>query len=194
MGAYSLENYGGVSRHTFDAKVSAYDLASTYYPGFEAPVRESKAMGVMCSYNMANGQPTCGNPELTKVLREDWGFDGYITSDTDACGDISSSHHFAKDSKHAVADCLAGGTDINSGGTYKGNLAAAVSEKVTTREAVEAALFNAYKIRFRLGLFDPQANDANKDIPMTVVGSDEHKASSALASRQGMTLMKNDGS
>merc|ERR1712232_1158591 len=95
--------------------------------------------------------------------------------------------------QHAVASCLAGGTDINSGNTYKNNLAAAVAENITNRQAVEAALFNAYKIRFRLGLFDPKAEDANKDVPWSVVGSDAHKASSALASRQGMTLLKNEG-
>jgi beta-glucosidase-like glycosyl hydrolase len=68
---------GHASRHTADAKISAYDLANTYYPGFEMTIKSSGtlggAMGVMCSYNMLNGKPTCGNPDLTAVLRNDWG-------------------------------------------------------------------------------------------------------------------------
>jgi beta-glucosidase len=51
------------------------------------------------------------------MLREDWQFKGYITSDSDSCDDIYSTHHMAPDAVHAAADCLAGGTDINSGGT-----------------------------------------------------------------------------
>lgn len=190
--AYSLEDYDGVTRHNFNAEASAYDLASTYYPGFEPAIKEAKAMGVMCSYNRVNGVPTCGNPELTKVLREDWGFDGYITSDTDACKDIYKTHHYAKDAEHAVADCLAGGTDINSGDTYSKNLQAAVEAGVATLEDTNAALRNAFKVRFRLGLFDPKEKDENRDIPWEVVGSEEHKAWSLLAARQSMTLLKNE--
>ena len=92
-----------------------------------------------------------GNSELTKILREDWKFDGYITSDSDACADISQTHHFAPDLQHATADCLAGGTDINSGDTYKHNLESAVSAGVTSRNATNAALRNAFMVRFRLG-------------------------------------------
>jgi beta-glucosidase-like glycosyl hydrolase len=65
---------------------------------------------------MASGKPTCANPDLTSVLRDDWKFNGYITSDSDACGDIYKTHHYAKDGEHATAECLGGGTDSNSGG------------------------------------------------------------------------------
>jgi len=191
--AYSLEKYDGASRHTYDAEVSAYDLASTYMPGFEPAVKEGKALGVMCSYNEVNGAPTCGNPELTKILREDWGFDGYISSDTDACEDIYKTHHYSPDVEHAVAACLKGGTDINSGNTYKNHLEASLESGLTSNEDVLAALRNSFRVRFRLGLFDPKEKDENKEIGWEVVGRDEHKASSLLAAKQGMTLLKNDG-
>eukprot|EP00041_Stephanoeca_diplocostata_P037368 m.1410428 g.1410428 ORF g.1410428 m.1410428 type:complete len:53 (+) comp25024_c1_seq20:797-955(+) len=42
----------------------------------------------MCSYNAVNGLPTCGNPAMNKTLREDWGFEGYMTSDSDSCANI----------------------------------------------------------------------------------------------------------
>lgn len=161
-------------------------------PGFKEAIVTGKAMGVMCSYNMLNGKPTCGNPALTKTLRDDWSFDGYITSDTDACGDIYKSHHYASDGQHATADCLAGGTDINSGGTYHENLAPGIASGVVPLSDAQAALHNAYRFRMRLGLFDANSTSANRKIGTEVIGSAEHKAAALEAARQSMVLLKND--
>jgi len=189
--AYSVESYHGTTRHNFDAKVSEYDLANSYFPAWEATIKEGKAKGVMCSYNMLNGAPTCGNPNLTAILREDWGFDGYITSDSDACADIYRSHHYASSAPLAVADCLKGGTDIDSGNTYKDNLAKAVTEKDIDLKSAQSALYNSYKMRFELGLFDPHTPNYYRNITEDVIGCPEHQAMSLLASRQAMTLLKN---
>jgi hypothetical protein len=178
-----------------DANISAYDLASTYMPGFETAIVQGGAMGIMCSYNSVNGRPTCASPNLTKVLRDDWKFDGYITSDTDACSDIYKSHHFAQSAQEATADCLAGGTDVNSGNTYKANLAPGVEDGTVRLEDAQAALRNAYRFRMRLGLFDgPNVSGANWDFNASVVGADAHRASSLDASKQSMVLLKNDAS
>jgi hypothetical protein len=142
---------------------------------------------------MVNGKPTCGNPNLTAVLREDWKFDGYITSDTDACGDIYKTHKYAKDGEHATRDCLAGGTDINSGGTYKSYLASGIKSGVVPDASARTALRNAFRVRMRLGLFDPKVPNKNRDIGTEEIGSAAHKASSAFASLQSMVLLKNDG-
>lgn len=82
--AYSLEGSDGFTRHNFNARVSKYSLASTYLPAFRRAVVEGGAAGVMCSYNMINGVPTCASPMLNATLRGHWGFDGYVTSDTGA--------------------------------------------------------------------------------------------------------------
>ena len=100
-------------------------------PPFELAVKQGKALGVMCAYVAVNGLPTCGNPALNKTLRQDWGFGGYVTSDTDACGDIVTGHpkgidHFPPrptNGTDATKQCLMGGTDIDSGGTYLAYLA-----------------------------------------------------------------------
>ena len=156
--AYSVESYHGTTRHNYDANVSAYDLAATYFPGWEHVIK-SGAKGVMCSYNMLNGKPTCGNKALTDTLREDWGFTGYVTSDTDSCADIyraePSGHGYEKTAEEAVRDCLVSGTDIDSGSTYSGHLKSAVETGVVNRSFVDAALRNSYRMRFEMGLFDP---------------------------------------
>ena len=144
----------------------------------------------MCSYNMLNGKPTCGNANLTAVLKEDFGFTGYITSDTDACGDIYTSHKYEPTGEKATRDCLMSGTDIDSGGTYSRYLKSAVENKVVDESYVKQArttpdagptlisnpirvrvrvtltsnptpfgsqaLRNTYRMRFEMGLFDPE--------------------------------------
>lgn len=90
--AYSLEDSDGFTRHNFNAIVSNFSLANTYWPAFRASVQQGGALGVMCSYNAVNGAPTCSHPFLSTVLRDTWGFSGYMTSDTGAVEDIYQSH------------------------------------------------------------------------------------------------------
>eukprot|EP00755_Sulcionema_specki_P029901 Sspe_Gene.93162::Locus_65868_Transcript_2_2_Confidence_0.667_Length_2346::g.93162::m.93162 len=191
--AYSVENYNGTTRHNFDANVSAYDLASSYLPAWEETVGKAGAKGVMCSYNMLNGKPTCGNANLTAVLTKDYGFTGYITSDTDSCRDIYDTHHYQPDGDHAAAECLASGTDIDSGKTYIDFLQSAVQKGLVTKEVVQQRLHNSLKMRFEMGLFDPNVTNRFKEIPKEVIGQPSHRAASLTAARQAMTLLKNEG-
>jgi beta-glucosidase-like glycosyl hydrolase len=189
--AYSVESYHGTTRHNFNAKVSPYDLSSSFFPAWEKVVKEGGAKGVMCSYNMLNGKPTCGNANLTKYLREDWGFTGYITSDTDSCADILNSHKFEKTGELATRDCLVGGTDIDSGSTYKNYLAKAVQEGSVNRTLVDAALHNSFKMRFEMGMFDPTVPNAYNKITTDVIGCGAHQEMSLLAAKKGIVLLKN---
>ena len=73
-------------RHSFNAVVSRKDLHETYLPAFKACVLEGKAASVMSAYNAVNGEPCSANVELLQhILRDEWGFDGYVVSD---CGAI----------------------------------------------------------------------------------------------------------
>ncbi|GAB5360883.1 hypothetical protein AAMO2058_000665800 [Amorphochlora amoebiformis] len=190
--AYSLESYGNYTRHNFDAKVSAYDLEDSYFPAFRASVQKGGALGIMCSYNKLNGKPTCGNKDLTDILRKDWGFKGYITSDTDACMDMYKSHKYVANWTAAAALCLQSGTDIDSGVTYAGNLHNAVGERLVSSADAKAALSNAYRMRMLLGLFDPYIPSPYRNISQDVVGTQSHQDLSLHAARQSMVLLKNE--
>eukprot|EP00912_Choanoflagellata_sp_UC4_P000531 UC4_evm3s330 len=177
--AYSIENYNGSTRKNIDVKISEYDISTTYLPGWEMLVKEGKALGIMCSYNAVNGKATCGNPALNKTLREDWGFeggDGPIIPPTNG--------------SDAATRCLLGGTDIDSGGTYMGNLYDAIQGGELQEDVARLALRNSYKMRFKLGLFDPSIDNKYKKITTSVVGSDEHQAMSLFAAKKGMVLLK----
>ncbi len=80
-------------RHHFDAVPPDRDLHETYLPQFEAAVREGHVGGVMGAYNRVDGEPACANPYLlTDLLRKQWGFEGYVTSDCGAIFDIWANH------------------------------------------------------------------------------------------------------
>ena len=194
--AYSIENYKNVTRYNVDVKVSAFDLASTYLVAWENLIRDAGALGVMCSYNAVNGLPTCANPSLNRTLRELWNFKGYITSDTDSCQCILGGHPQGIDNfparptngTDATRQCLAGGTDINSGDTYHKYLANGV-ESGGSDELARAALKNAFRMRFRMGLFDPQSENAFRKISLDEVGKSQDLSLSAA--KQSMVLLKN---
>lgn len=71
------------------------DLVDSYMRPFQACVEKGKVSSLMCSYNAVNGVPSCANDWLLKTIaRENWGFDGYITSDCDADEDVYDKHHY----------------------------------------------------------------------------------------------------
>jgi hypothetical protein len=78
--AYDLEDWNGVQRYNFNAKVTAQDLEDTYNPPFRSCVVDAKATCIMCAYTGINGVPACANADLlTKTVRGDWGLDGYVS-------------------------------------------------------------------------------------------------------------------
>ena len=95
-----MDNWEGIVRYGFDAKVTQQDLSEYYLPPFQTCVRDAKVASVMCSYNAVNGIPACANKFLLQtILRDTWGFtdDRWVTSDCDAvgnidCGTFSSTH------------------------------------------------------------------------------------------------------
>ena len=86
--AYDLESQP-TSRTHFNAMVDAVNWAETYSPVFRECVVRAKVQHIMCSYNSINGVPTCGSKDiLTTVLRDQWGFQGFVVSDYDAMKNI----------------------------------------------------------------------------------------------------------
>ena len=205
--ANSLEGDWGpkgiYTRHSFDAKISQYDLFSTYLPAFKQAVLEGGARGVMCSYNAVNGVPSCANKWLLgDVLRKEWKFDGYVTSDSGAVADIIQHHHYTKNWTETVAKAMAAGCDVESAswpaghpwstnGPYLKYLPQAVHEGLIAESAIDAALRNALGLRFDLGLFDPIDDQPYWHVPPEVVQQPSHVALSVDSTRQGLVLLQN---
>lgn len=177
-------------RNHFDATVTMQDLVDSYMAPFQVCVERGRVSGLMCSYNAVNGVPSCANDWLlTEVARNQWGFDGYITSDCDADADVYYSHNYTNTPEEAVRDVLRAGTDVDCGGFVAKFAQSALDKGVITEADLDARLKKLFRVRMRLSHFDP-AGPLN-NIPASVICSDYAKELSYDGTAQGSTLLKN---
>jgi len=190
-----------VNRHTVDAIISKHDLVDTYWPAFRTAIRDADAQGVMCSYNSVNGKPTCLDP-LMRAARHAWGFTGYVTSDSDSVADAwtPTAHHYVHSA--AAASCAAvalGGCDVDSGDTFKDGLLEGVRNQTRayaacTMAAVDVALAHTLRVRFRLGLFDPPADQPYWQYTAeNTIGAAASHALNLQAALESLVLLRNTG-
>ncbi|MDZ4768206.1 MAG: glycoside hydrolase family 3 C-terminal domain-containing protein, partial [Chloroflexota bacterium] len=190
---YAVHSGPEALRHTFDAKVSEYDLWDTYLPAFEACVREAQVESVMGAYTRTNGEPCCASPRLlVDILRGRWAFDGHVVSDCGAIDDLVRGHRTAEDSAQAAAQAVIAGCDLECGITYHA-LDEAVTRGLIDERFIDQAITRLLRTRFRLGMFDPPNAVSFASIPMSVVGADAHRALARRMAQESIVLLKNDG-
>ncbi|MBN1438060.1 MAG: glycoside hydrolase family 3 C-terminal domain-containing protein [Anaerolineales bacterium] len=196
---YAVHSGPEEKRHYFNAVVSERDLRMTYLPAFRAAVVEGKVGSVMGAYNRVNGEACCASPTLLqKILREEWGFEGYVVADCGAVDDIYQNHMLVKSPAEAAALAVKAGCDLECGCTYGiacdyGLLTQAVQDGLLTEEDIDRSVKRLLAARFRLGMFDPEDLVAYARIPYSVVDSEEHRALALEAARQSLVLLKNQG-
>ena len=179
-------------RHSFNAVVSERDLRETYLPAFEACVREAHAESIMGAYNRVNGEPCCASPTLLqKILREQWGFEGYVVSDCGAINDIYQGHKVVETPAQAAALAVNNGCDLECGCVFKA-LHEAVQQGLIEEATIDRALTRLMMARFRLGMFDPPEAVPYAQIRFSVNDSPEHRALALQASRESIVLLKNE--
>lgn len=180
-------------RHEFNAVASPRDMHETYLPAFKA-LNDAGVEGFMCAYNRTNDEPCCGSPYLLlDILRNEWGFDGYITSDCWAIVDFYKGHKYSKGPAEAAALALKSGVNLNCGNTYDPFLLEAVKKGLITEKEIDVRLKQLFKTRFRLGLFDPEDSNPFKEYGEELINSPEHRELALRAAENSMVLLKNDG-
>ncbi|WP_407429865.1 glycoside hydrolase family 3 C-terminal domain-containing protein [Arcticibacter sp.] len=179
-------------RHVFDVTVSKYDLWDTYLPAFEELIVRGKVAGVMCAYNAYQGQPCCGSDLLmTDILRNQWNFDGYVTSDCWAIDDFYKNHKTHPDAASASADAVMHGTDLDCGEEAYKALVQAVKQGKITEKQIDVSVKRLFTIRFKLGMFDPVAMVKYAQTPVSVLESEPHRAHALKMAQQSIVLLKN---
>jgi beta-glucosidase len=179
-------------RHFFDAQADERDFRETYLPQFEMGIKEGKAYSVMCAYNRYHGEACCGsNRLLTTILRDEWGFKGYVVSDCGAIGDIYQHHKLVETPEQAAAQAVKAGCDLECATIYE-HLKEAVAKKLITEKEIDVAVKRLFTARFKLGMFDPPDNVKYTKIPYSVVDSKENKQLALEAARKSIVLLKND--
>ncbi|MBN2633133.1 MAG: glycoside hydrolase family 3 C-terminal domain-containing protein [Bacteroidales bacterium] len=178
-------------RHSFNAKVSEVDLRETYLPAFRKLIVEAGAWSVMGAYNMFRDYPCCANPELYSILRNEWGFKGYIVSDCWAVSDFWKYQNFSKDAAESAAAAVKAGTDLECGVDYR-HLMTAVERGLLTEADIDVAVKRIFTARFKLGMFDPDPMVPYAQIPYFVNCSDYNNSLSREAARKSIVLLKNE--
>ncbi len=182
------------NRFECNAIIPMRSIREYYLPAYEMAIKEGKAASIMASYNAINGLPSTANPWLlTKVLRQEWGFNGYVVSDCGGVGNLVSSHKYVKTKELAAMVSIKAGLDLECGdNVYKEPLINAYKSGMVSMADIDTAAYRVLRARMQLGLFDdPKDNPYNKISP-TVVGSPAHKALALEAARQSMVLLKNN--
>lgn len=190
---YAVHSGPEPSRHVFNAEVSDYDLWDTYLPAFRDLVVDARVSSIMGAYNRFRQQPCCASDLLMlDILRGDWEFGGYVTSDCGAIDDFFKHHKTHPDAASAAADAVRHTTDLDCGEIF-GHLPEAVCRGLISEEEIDESLTRLMTIRFRLGAFDPAELDPYATIPYSVLESESHKAHALKMAHESMVLLKNNG-
>ncbi|XP_064594471.1 uncharacterized protein LOC135461355 [Liolophura sinensis] len=184
-----------VSRFSFDSKVSERDWRLTFLAQFRMCV-EAGTYNLMCSYNSINGVPACANHKLlTEILREEWGFRGYVISDQGAVENIISQHHYVSNNVDAATAIVNAGMNLELSNNLVDpvmfGLEQAVSQGKVTMDTVKERVSALFYTRMRLGEFDPKLMNPYADLSLESIQSPQHRALSLEATLKSFVLLKN---
>ena len=173
------------------SNVGERDLHENYLPAFQAAV-DAGALSVMTSYNSIDGVPSTGNPELLRrILKEEWGFDGFVVSDLVSIDGLFSDHHIAKDKEDAGIIAMNAGVDVDLGANCYVLLKEAVESGKIKASVINEAVARVLRLKFELGLFDNPYVDP--DYAEAEVRKAENVAVARQAARKGVVLLENNG-
>jgi len=166
------------------------ELEQSYLLPFRQAVNAG-ALSVMTAYNSIDGVPCSANPWLLKeVLRNDWGFKGFVVSDLGSISGLAGSHHVAASPAEAAAQAINAGLDADlSGYGYGTALLKAIQDGLVTEKVLDTAVSNVLHQKFALGLFENPYVDIAK--VKSSVRTYEHIALARKVARESIILLKN---
>src|SRR5438445_1103244 len=181
-----------------DPQTSPREVENIFLPGFKAAIKEAGILGVMSSYNDYDSVPVTGSHYwLTERLRNDFGFKGYVVSDSASVEYLYNKHDVAADMKDAVRESINAGLNVKTNFTQPDDfilpLRELVKEGKVTMKTLDDRVRDVLRVKFLLGIFDrPYVKDA--DATEKLVNSAEHQVVALRAARESMVLLKNDKS
>jgi beta-glucosidase len=193
---YSAPKGGRDGAARTDPHITEREMHQIYLEPFRTAVKEGNILGLMSSYNDYNGIPVTGSHYfLTELLRENWGFNGYIVSDSWAVGGLQGRHYVAENYKECVFQSVLAGLNIRTNFTPPEDfilpLRELVKEGRISMKIIDDRVMDILRVKFLLGLFDnPYVEnplDADK-----IVHSREKEKIALQASRESIVLLKNE--
>lgn len=194
---YSIPKGGRDGNCRTDPHVSPRELHEIHLYPFKTVIQNAHPMGVMSSYNDWDGVPVSASYYfLTELLRQQYGFDGYVVSDSEAVEYVQTKHRVAGTYDDAVRQVLEAGLNVRTHFTPASDfilpVRRLVNEKKLSMQTIDKRVGEVLSVKFRLGLFDvpfvPSPKDADK-----IVGADKHQDFILDIQRQSLVLLKNEG-
>ena len=195
--AYSIPKGGRDAKARTDAHVAPRELHSLYMYPFKKVIQQSQPMGVMSSYNDWDGVPVSASYYfLTELLRKEYGFKGYVVSDSEAVEYVHTKHRVAPTYQDAVRQVVEAGLNVRTNFTqpkkYIEPLRKAIAEGQLSMEAVDRVVADVLRFKFEIGLFD-EPYTKNDGTAEQVAGADRHQDFMLEMQKQSLVLLKNEG-
>jgi len=193
---YSTPNGGRDGKGRTDPQIPRRDMYEILMLPFEKVITEAKPLGAMSSYNTYDGVPVTGSKYfLTDLLRGEYGFEGYVVSDSGAVDRLKSQHKTAKDWKTAIVHAVTAGLNVRTNfqktEKFVLPLRELIAEGRLSEELIDSRVADVLRVKFKLGLFDKPFADGDK--VAEIVHNPEHEKVTLEAARKAMVLLKNDG-
>jgi beta-glucosidase len=179
-----------------DPQTSPREVENIFLPPFAAAIKEAGLLGVMSSYNDFDGIPITGSKYwLTDRLRKDFGFKGYVVSDSAAVEYLYNKHAVAADMKEAVRQSIEAGLNVKTNFTRPEDfilpLRELVREGKVSMKTLDDRVRDVLRVKFQIGLFDrPYVADAKESLAL--VNSAAHQQVALRAARESIVLLKNE--
>ena len=192
---YSVPKGGRDGDCRTDPHVAPRELHEIFLSPFKYVIEHAHPMGVMSSYNDWDGEPiTSSHYFLTELLRNEFGFNGYVVSDSEAAEFVHTKHQVADTYDDAVKQELEAGLNVRTNFTPPSDFILPVrrliEEKKLSMETLDKRVSEVLNVKFRLGLFDSPYVE-NPELADKLVGADKHAAFVEDMERQSLVLLKN---
>ncbi|MMZ59181.1 Xylan 1,4-beta-xylosidase precursor [compost metagenome] len=190
-----IANNNEVGRGDASVSIDPRNMREYYLKAFEIPFKEGGAQSMMTAYNAINGVPANLSLDVKAIVKQEWGMDGFVVSDAfDVTGTVRD-HGYLDTYKEAVARSVKeGGIDsiTDDSVVIKQALREALEEGLLAESDLDTALRNTFRVRFRLGEFDPEEGNPYAAIDESVILRPEHAELSREAAAKAAVLLKND--
>lgn len=187
------EPFGGINAAPMD--LSERKLREVFLPPFVSAVKEAGVATFMAAHNEINGVPCHGNSWLLKdLLRDELGFDGFVVSDWMDIERMHLYHHWMPSIEEAFRVSVEAGIDMHmQGDGYFETIVEAVRGGRIPERRIDEAAGKILEAKFALGLFETYGSDTPMTEGLCAEMVLQHRQTALEAARQGLVLLKNDG-
>ncbi|MBR2564440.1 MAG: glycoside hydrolase family 3 C-terminal domain-containing protein [Paenibacillus sp.] len=189
-----LGNNNEVDRGSGSSSIDPRNMREYYLKAFEKPFKQGGAQSMMTAYNSINGTPALLHPYVNEIVKGEWGMDGFIVSDAGDVMGIKNDHKYYDSHTPGTVESIQAGIDsiTDDAELSKQALREGLEQGLLTMEDIDKALFNTFRVRFRLGEFDPEEGNPYAAIGEESMMTEKAKALSLRAAREQVVLLKNE--